>query len=354
MAGVLCIDGGMGHQLRRMGVTIEGKIGSLERFLNVATANVNKPGLVEKAHVEFLKSGAQVITTNSYACIPNVLANMDGGTGGKEVATHADLEKYIVAAGKCASNAKRAWLGATGRTKNHACTIAASIPPLNASYRHELVGKREVLNRDYKFITKTIAPYVDIFLCETMSTIAEALAAGTAAAKFNKPVWVSFTVSDDSHQLGRLRSGESISHAVRECVNAIGPNLTAVLCNCSSPKSITVATREIVETLTAMNLTHKIKVGAYANGFEATEKLVEKIGVAANRDTHISPHDCSASTSGEYRADLTPALYLKEVEKWVKLGASIIGGCCGVFPEHIEAVSSHYHGKSKGYGGTKL
>ena len=58
MAGVLCIDGGMGHQLRRMGVTIEGKIGSLERFLNVATANVNKPGLVEKAHVEFLKSGA--------------------------------------------------------------------------------------------------------------------------------------------------------------------------------------------------------------------------------------------------------------------------------------------------------
>ena len=74
---ITILDGGMGHLLRRMGVKIEGKVGSLERFLNVATCNITNPMLVERAHLEFLKAGAQVVTTNSYACIPNVLTKTD-------------------------------------------------------------------------------------------------------------------------------------------------------------------------------------------------------------------------------------------------------------------------------------
>ena len=90
MEEITILDGGMGHQLRKMGVKIEGKIGSLERFLNVAVANVASPGLVEKAHLEFLVSGAQVITTNSYACIPNVLSEKNGIGS-----TNEEIKKYI-------------------------------------------------------------------------------------------------------------------------------------------------------------------------------------------------------------------------------------------------------------------
>ena len=57
---ITILDGGMGHLLRRMGVKINGKVGSLERFLNVATANITNPLLVERAHVDFLKAGAQI------------------------------------------------------------------------------------------------------------------------------------------------------------------------------------------------------------------------------------------------------------------------------------------------------
>ena len=43
---VIVLDGGMGHQLKAMGVKIEGRVGSMERFLGVAMANVRSPDLV--------------------------------------------------------------------------------------------------------------------------------------------------------------------------------------------------------------------------------------------------------------------------------------------------------------------
>ena len=35
------------------------------------------------------------------------------------------------------------------------------------------------------------------------------------------------------------------------------------------------------------------------------------------------------------RADLTPPLYLGWAKRWVDAGATMVGGCCGISPEHI-------------------
>lgn len=43
---VFVLDGGMGHQLKAMGIKIEGRVGSMERFLGVAMANSRAPELV--------------------------------------------------------------------------------------------------------------------------------------------------------------------------------------------------------------------------------------------------------------------------------------------------------------------
>ena len=44
----------------------------------------------------------------------------------------------------------------------------------------------------------------------------------------------------------------------------------------------------------------------------------------------------------EYRHDLNPEEYFdKYARKWINDDqASIVGGCCGIFPEHIEYISS--------------
>ena len=72
-ATALVLDGGMGHQLKRMGVAIEGEVGSMQRFLGVATANEAAPELVRDAHLSYIDAGADVITTNNYAVVPAAL-----------------------------------------------------------------------------------------------------------------------------------------------------------------------------------------------------------------------------------------------------------------------------------------
>ena len=57
-ARAVLLDGGMGHQLKAMGVEIAGKVGSMERFLGVAMANTRDPALVRDAHLAYIDAGA--------------------------------------------------------------------------------------------------------------------------------------------------------------------------------------------------------------------------------------------------------------------------------------------------------
>ena len=98
MADITIMDGGMGHLLRRNGVEIKGVIGSLERFLGVALANKEKPGLVRDAHIEYLRAGARVIITNNYCCVPSALEL-------SEKKENASITELIDSAGRCAREA---------------------------------------------------------------------------------------------------------------------------------------------------------------------------------------------------------------------------------------------------------
>ncbi len=41
----------------------------------------------------------------------------------------------------------------------------------------------------------------------------------------------------------------------------------------------------------------------------------------------------------EMRAEIDPQGYLRFAETWMADGASIIGGCCGIGPQHIAALA---------------
>ena len=118
--------------------------------------------------------------------------------------------------------------------------IAGSLPPLRGSYRPDLVGTHDEILPLYREQVELLAPYVDLFLCETMSSAAEGLAAATAAAESGKPVWVSWTLHED--QSGRLRSGESVSEAAAAIAHL---PVAAFLANCCAPESISAAMAEL-------------------------------------------------------------------------------------------------------------
>ena len=303
----IVLDGGMGHLLRRKGIEIVGEIGSMQRFLGVALANTERPDIVREAHLEYLEAGATVITTNSYACVPAAL-----GTTGD---TSWDLvAKNIAAAGECACKARESFK--EGRKKpDAAIKVAGCLPPLHESYRPDKVGPDDENSRVYRKIVDAIAPFSDLLLCETMSSVRESVAAAEAASSSSLPVWISWTLHDDGS--GNLRSCETIQEAVQAVANI--PNVVALLVNCASHKSICAALSQIKKELGEEST---IAVGAYANGF------VSVVGGAA----------VASEARNEYR-DLSAEDYAEQAKEYWRLGASIVGGCCGVFPEHIEAVA---------------
>jgi S-methylmethionine-dependent homocysteine/selenocysteine methylase len=66
----------------------------------------------------------------------------------------------------------------------------------------------------------------------------------------------------------------------------------------------------------------KARIGIYANAFAPAREE------AANE------------VISDIRADLTPTRYGQFAKAWMQHGADIVGGCCGIGPEHIAALKA--------------
>lgn len=294
---IVLLDGGMGHLLKARGISISGPVGSMRRFLGVAMANIERPELVLEAHLAYIDAGATVVTTNSYACVPRCLEECVA----KDGPTTVDLEALIRRSGELAREACRL-------REARGVRVAGCLPPLAESYKPEKVGEFGANLEQYRRIVAAIAPTSDLLLCETMSTAAEAAAAFTAAAESGLPVWVSWTL-DEERPL--LRSGETVDQAVAALleVPGVSNSLEALLFNCTCPGVI----REAMPLLAAA-APAGVRIGGYANAFVA-------------------------KSGGEEYRDLAPEQYLDDyVRPWVAASATVVGGCCGVFPDHIRTI----------------
>jgi homocysteine S-methyltransferase len=77
------------------------------------------------------------------------------------------------------------------------------------------------------------------------------------------------------------------------------------------------------------------------------------LGAYANRLTQVDPNWTMADSEAPQplRTDLDPADYCTDyVAHWVALNVQIIGGCCGISPEHIAYINDYLRSES----GTKV
>jgi S-methylmethionine-dependent homocysteine/selenocysteine methylase len=294
MASFTILDGGMGRELHRMGAPFKQPEWS-------ALALMLAPDTVERAHRRFVEAGAEVITTNSYALVPFHIGEAKFKAEGR---TLADL------AGRMA---RKATEGA-----RHPVQVAGSLPPLFGSYRPDLFDEAKAPAIIGPLIDG-LSPHVDLWLAETQSALAEARFAKKMLAEDKRPFWVSFTLDDDNADLARpkLRSGESVAAAVTAMLEL---GVDAVLFNCCQPEIMEGA----VDAARAAREAHgfKARIGIYANAFPPQREE------AANE------------VLSDIRADLTPARYAQFAKAWVQHGADIVGGCCGIGPEHIASLTA--------------
>ncbi len=287
---ITILDGGMGKLLERSGAPFRQPEWS-------ALALMDAPGAVLQAHRDFLTSGADVITTNAYAVVPFHLGDDRFAASGHELAALAGLL------------ARRACDEADRDVE-----VAGSLPPLFGSYEPDKFRPGDAPAM-YDLLIDAQSEAVDLWLAETVSSIDEATAILDALDRCGdtKPRWISFTVPDEPMAEVTLRSGESIPEAMR----AVDGRAHAVLFNCSPPEQISHAIDLALDSADPA-----LRVGAYANAFESKAE-----GYAANE------------VLLDRRADLDPEEYHEICAAWVARGATIIGGCCQMFPEHIEALT---------------
>jgi S-methylmethionine-dependent homocysteine/selenocysteine methylase len=283
---ITLLDGGMGRELERSGAPFRQPEWS-------ALALLDGPEFVSRAHDAFAKAGADVITTNSYAVVPFHIGDARFADRGLELSGLA---------GKLARQV----------ADRYGLKVAGSLPPVLGSYRpdlFEIEAARSILT----ILIKGLSPYADLWLAETMSTLGEAQLIGELLSDDARPIWLSFTLNDEGAAM--LRSGESVAEAA-DLARKIGAK--AILFNCSAPEVMEDAVHQAKLQLAGTD----IEIGVYANGFAHSEEQV----------------DANAGLR-QIRDDLAPPRYCDWAKTWVASGATIVGGCCGIGPEHIEALA---------------
>jgi S-methylmethionine-dependent homocysteine/selenocysteine methylase len=296
---LMLLDGGTGRELKRSGAPFKQPEWS-------ALALIEAPPFVSRVHRSYVDAGADVITTNSYAVVPFHIGEQRFASDGARLAALAGSLAREVAD----TAGRKVW-------------VAGSLPPICGSYRADWFDadfSRPIL----KTLVDALRPNIDVWLAETLSAIAEArLVREVLGEGESKPLWLSFTLEDGRAVAGqpRLRSGEPVRDAVQAAVEL---GATAVLFNCSQPEVMADAVDAARAVLSAAGKAGAdgIRVGVYANAF-----VPQRVDAQAN-DGYT-----------EVRPDLDPPGYLQWATDWVKRGASVVGGCCGIGPEHITELS---------------
>lgn len=274
----ILLDGATGTELERRGVDTGTPIWS-------AMALLDAPQIVEQIHRDYLDAGAEVIITNTFRTHRYNLEKL--GMGGQA----ASLTSLAVAIARKAVRAsgKIAW-------------VAGSMSPLEDSYSTANPQTRDQYLREHREMARNLAAAgVDLLLIETMKDIVEAEAAAQAASETGLPFGVSFICKPD----GSLLSGDSIAYAVK-AVELHEPVFLGI--NCTAAPTLDVA-------LKGLRSATRLPIAVYAN----------------------PGHTEDYQTWGETEAT-QPDAYCRFAGKWIRLGAHLVGGCCGTQPEHIAAL----------------
>lgn len=300
MSDLTSLDGGMGKELRRIGAPFRQPEWS-------ALALIEAPEFVVDAHANFIEAGADTIITNNYAVVPYHL--------GDDV-----IAERGSALTRTAGELARQAADAAGRP----VSVAGSLPPLFGSYEPQNFDA-ERAPALYAMAVSALSPYVDLWVAETLSLVAEldVIVEAVRTHGAGQRVWASFALPDHYDGKIALRSGDTIDDIVAMVDQHRGV-VDAVLFNCSLPEQIGPALSELSRRLEAAEL--DVRTGAYANAFP---------------DAHDESYAAN-NVIYERREDLTAQTYANIVDGWVADGATIIGGCCDMYPEHIAELARRH------------
>jgi len=291
LRSIRVLDGGMATELERRGCDISGPLWSA----HVLDANPEK---IAEVHLEYLRAGADCISTASYQVSAMGYAEL-----GRPASDAATALRESVAIAEAAREIYR-------HESDRKVFVAASLGPYGAALHNGAefhgrygIGFDELTAFHAERLAVIADTCADLVAVETVPSLEEGRAIAAALLEFPAlSAWVSFTCRDATH----VAHGEPLA----DCAALLDglPQVIAVGINCTAPRLIASLIRE------ARAGTSK-PIFVYPNSGELWDAATRRWYGSSNVD------EFGAMAAG-----------------WYAAGAQAVGGCCRTTPAHIRAV----------------
>lgn len=283
------LDGGLSTALERLGHDVAGPLWTARLVLE-------DPEAVIAAHGAYLAAGADVLITASY---------------------QASVEGFVRAG--CRPEAARSALAGTtalareaARRAGRSVVVAASCGPYGAVladgseyHGRYAVGWDEVRRFHRERLAVLADSGADVLAVETIPTRAEAeIVLDVLAAHPTLAAWVSYSCADAATTCG----GDPFEAAVAAAVAS--PNVVAVGVNCTAPAHVEGLLRRARDVTGLPLVAYPNHGGRWDGAHDRWE------GPACGLDV---AHD---------------------LDRWLAVGARLVGGCCGIGPDAIAALAA--------------
>ncbi|MEH6651510.1 MAG: homocysteine S-methyltransferase [Motiliproteus sp.] len=291
----ILLDGGLSNQLEAQGLDLNSNLWSASLLRDDPTQIVN-------AHRFYLQAGADCLITASYqastAGFETIGISPDQGD--ESIANSVVLAQQAIDQYRQDSTS-----GAPRRP-----LVAASIGPYGAfqadgSEYHGNYGVDDAVLAAFhaprlRLLDSTSA---DVLACETIPSLQEERVLHRLLLEIDTPAWLCFSCRDGQH----VNDGSTIE----ACVALFNdhPKVAAVGVNCTAPQYVNELIRRIKNA--------------------AADKAIV---VYPNSGERYDPVDKS------WHGTSTPQACGAAAQSWLEAGASIIGGCCRMGPDHIRAM----------------
>ena len=277
---VVILDGAMGTELERRGVP-------MDTVAWDAAALLTHPDTVREVHEDYIRAGADVIITNTFATARHVLEPAGMGERFRELNIRA-----VALAKEARENAA-----------DGVVFVAGSISTMSAYDDHSYEPRAERARANYREQAEVLAESgVDVIALEMMRDIEQTTYALEAAVTVGLPVWLGFSCKTTDEGTVVLWDGDHPLTEALERLLPLGASLVSIMHTLTedTPPALQVVIEHWAGPL-----------GAYPHSGEFIMPNWQFVDM-------ISPEDFAA-----------------EARRWSEMGARLIGGCCGIGPEHI-------------------
>jgi S-methylmethionine-dependent homocysteine/selenocysteine methylase len=285
---VVLLDGGTGTELEKRGARMDG--------VNWSGASVlMHPDLVRQVHEDYIRAGAEIIITNSFATSRHVLEN--SGVG--HMFTNVNKQAAALAS-QARDNCREEGV-------ERPIYVAGSISTFNAGMDRQSKPPRSLAMANYRDQAEILMEAgADFIILEMVREIEPATHAVEGILAAGAPFWLGFSCqgAKDGEPLLWDNKEETLAQAV-DTLSPMGASLLAIM------HTLTEETSAALQTLSA-----------HGSG---------PLGVYSHFGTFTMPH-------WNFMDMISPQDYAAHALEWVKAGAQVVGGCCGIGPEHIQAL----------------